>query len=161
MSNGEPGTRPQGYLGNILLPVSVLAVSAVFLVQATGFPAGDGDVGPAGVPYLWIAFLTLFSVTLIVQAVLKRMPPDPVPGRWGFVLGYVAGLGVYLAGIDWLGYYPSTFVFLVASMYLLGARRHLVVLSVAAGWLVFSRLVFAGMLHINLPEGALMSQFGG
>lgn len=159
MSNAEPVTRPKGHLGNIVLPVGVLAVAAVFLVQATGFPsrAGDGDVGPAGLPCLWIAFPTLFSVTPIVPAVLKRMPPDPVPGRWVFVPGYVDGRGLCLAGIDWLGYYSSPLVSLVAAMYLLDAREPHVVLSVAVGWFLFSRQDFAGLLHVNLPEGALMS----
>ena len=161
MSDDKPVTRPQRYIGNILLPVAVLVVAAVFLSQTFGFPGGNGDVGPAGVPYLWIAFLAIFSVGLIFQAVAHRMAPDPVPGRVGFVLLYVGGLCLYLVAIKWLGYYASTFIFLVASMYLLGARSHLVIVLVAVGWLVFSYFVFADTLHIDLPDGWLMQRLSG
>ncbi len=161
MSDGGTRAPRQGYIGNILLPVALLVVAAVFLVQTFGFPGGNGDVGPAGVPYLWIGFLSVFSVGLIVQAALGRMAPDPVPGRIGFVLLFVGGLVLYLVAIKWLGYYVSTFAFLVGSMILLGARRYVVVVLVAAGWLVFSYFVFSDLLHIDLPEGWLVRQIFG
>lgn len=145
----------------MLLPLAVLGVAMVFLAQTFSFPGGNGDVGPAGVPYLWVALLVPFCAGLIFQAATHRMAPDPVPGRVGFVLLYVAGLCLYLAGIQWLGYYASTFIFLVGSMYLLGARNTLVIVLVAVGWLLFSYFVFAGMLHIDLPEGWLIRRLTG
>jgi len=144
------------YVGNILLPTIVLAFAGIFFVQTFDFPGGGGDVGPAGVPYLWIGFTTLFTIALIIQAIMKKMPPDPVPGKIGFVLLFAGWLVVYLIGIQNAGYYLSTFIFLVVSMYVLGYRRYGVILAVAIGWLVFSYSVFSKFLYIPLPEGPLM-----
>jgi hypothetical protein len=60
------------YIGNLLLPLIVLALAAVCFVQALDFRTGD-DVGPAAVPYLWSVFLVVFCVALIVQAVLRKI----------------------------------------------------------------------------------------
>lgn len=149
------------YIGNFLLPFAIFIMAMICLYQTFDFPGGDGDVGPAGVPYLWISFTTLFCVILMVQAIVRKLQPDPVAGNVGFVLIFAAGLVVYLMAIETIGYYLSTFLFIVVSMYALGYRRYLTMVSVAVGWLVFSYAVFANLLYIPLPEGPLMQMLLG
>ena len=149
------------YIGNLLLPVIVLALVAISFVQTLEFPRPGEDVGPAGVPYLWMFFATLFCIMLIVQAALKKMPPDPIPGRIGFVILFAGWLAVYLVAIQGVGYYLSTFVFLVVSMYVLTYRNYLVMLAVAFSWLVFTYVVFDQLLFIQLPKGPLMQLLFG
>jgi putative tricarboxylic transport membrane protein len=148
------------YIGNLLLPLIILALAAVCFTQALDFPTGD-DVGPAAVPYLWIGFLVVFCVALIVQAVLRKGKPDPVPGKIGFVVLFVCWLVVYLAAIESVGYFVSSFLFLVGSMYALTYRKHLVIFAVASGWLIFSYVVFAKFLFIPLPIGPLLQPLLG
>ncbi len=156
-----PETDPERYIGNLLLPVVVLALAAVFFVQTLDFPDGGEDVGPAGVPYLWIGFCAFFCVVLIVQAILRKLPPDPKPGRIGFVILFAGWLAVYLTAIENIGYYTSTFVFLLVSMYVLTYRHYAIMLGVTVSWLVFAYIVFAKVLYIQLPTGPLTRMFLG
>lgn len=144
------------YIGNLLLPVIVLALAGVCFAQTFDFPGGGEDVGPAGVPYLWIGFISLFCVMLIIQVIMRKMPPDPIPGRIGFVILFAGWLAAYLMAIESIGYYVSTFIFLIVSMYILTYRNYLVMFGVAISWLVFAYVVFAQLLFIQLPEGPLL-----
>ena len=153
--------RADSYIGNLLLPVVILVLAAVCLVQTFDFPGGDGDVGPAGVPYLWIGFTALFCVMLIIQALMHKMPPDPIPGRIGFVLLFAVWLAAYLFAIEAVGYYLSTFVFLIVSMYVLSYRNYLVMSAVTICWLLIAYFIFAQVLYIQLPQGPLMRLITG
>jgi hypothetical protein len=143
------------FAGNLLLPLLIVTIAAVLFVQSLDFPAQE-DVGPAAVPHLWMAFLACFGVYLIVQAARRRGKPDPVPGRVRFVLLFVGWLVAYLMAVEGIGYFVSTFVFLVGSMYVLTYRNHVVIFSVSLGWLGFSYLVFYKLLFIPLPVGDLL-----
>lgn len=159
----SPTTAPNhkdSYIGNLLLPLVLLAVSGVCFVQSLDFPTGD-DVGPAAVPFLWIGFTSIFCVALIVQAILRKGKPDPIPGKVGFVILFVCWLSVYLAAIETIGYFVSSFIFLVGSMYVLTYRRHVVIFAVAFSWLIFSYFVFAKFLFIPLPIGPLLQPILG
>ena len=153
---GDTPSAEERYTGNLLLPVAILAMAAVCLVQTFDFPGGDGDVGPAGVPYLRIGFTALFCLMLIIEAIRHKMPPDPVPGRFGFVIAFVGWLAAYLIAIQTIGYYASTFGFLGVSMHVLGYRNYPVMLAVTLAWLVFAYMVFARLLYIPLPVGPLL-----
>ncbi|MHC4179756.1 MAG: tripartite tricarboxylate transporter TctB family protein, partial [Planctomycetota bacterium] len=112
--------------------------------------------GPAAVPYLWMFFTSIFCAALVVQAATRRSKPDPVPGKIGFVILFVGWLVAYLAAIETIGYFVSSFVFLVGSMYVLTYRNHLVIFAVATGWVIFAYFVFAQFLFIPLPIGPLL-----
>ena len=91
--------RLTAMLATSCCPSLVLAFAGIFFVQTFDFPGGGGDVGPAGVPICGSGFTTLFTVALIIQAVMKKMAPDPIPGQIGFVLLFAGWLVVYLIGI--------------------------------------------------------------
>ena len=149
-----PEASAERDIGTLLLPLVVLALVAVFYVETLDFPTSE-DVGPAGVPYLWMAFTAFFCVVLIVQALRRTLPPDPKPGRIGFVIVFAGWLVMYLAAIESVGYFVSTFVFLVVSMYVLTYRNALIMVAVATVWVVFAYFVFAEFLFIPLPTGPL------
>ena len=143
------------YVGNLLLPIIILACTAVFFSQSLDFPPQE-DVGAEAVPHLWTAFITIFCVYLIIQAVRKKGIPDPIPGNIGQVILFAAWLGVYLMAASNIGYFISTFVFLIVSMYALTYRGIVTILSVTVGWLAFSYIIFYRLLYIQLPMNELL-----
>ena len=159
---GDHGTSAQqrSHIGNVLLPLAVLAVSAILFYLSFEFP-DQGDVGAAAVPHLWIYCTALFCVALTVQGLRRKGAADPIPGHVGFVLLYAGWMVLYLLAIESVGYYASTFVFLLGSMRMMGYRRPIIATAVAASWLVFSHLVFAELLYIPLPVGPLMEPLLG
>lgn len=156
MAEENQNPPPERYVGNLLLPIVIVTLATVFFFQTFDFPTGE-DVGPAVVPYLWIVFTALFCGALVFQAATRRLKADPVPGKVGFVILFVAWLGVYVAAIETIGYFVSTLVFLIASMYVMTYRNHLVIFAVSLGWLVFAYFVFVQLLYIPLPIGPLLA----
>ena len=69
------------------------------------------------------------------------------------VTPFVILMIIYVPSVSLLGYYVSTFVFIVIAMVLLGERRPGRVAGIAEGWLVFSYVVFARLLFVPLPVG--------
>ena len=156
MTTRSQTTGRDSYSGNLVLPIIILSLAATGFILALDFPTGE-DVGPAVVPYLWMAFTVAFCGVLIVQALLKRGKPDPIPGKVGFVFLFAGWLVVYLASIKTIGYFVSTLVFLVGSMYVLTYRNHLVIFAISFCWLAFSYIVFVKILFIPLPIGPILS----
>lgn len=148
-SPNETKTQPK-YIGNLLLPVIILACTAVFFSQSLDFPPQE-DVGAEAVPHLWTAFITVFCLYLIIAAIRKKGIPDPVPGNIGQVILFAVWLMVYLFAASTIGYFVSTFFFLVVSMYALTYRGIMTILAVAIGWIIFSYVIFYRLLFIQLP----------
>jgi len=155
-----PRGERASHLGNLILPLVILAVCGLLYFLSSSFPEQE-DVGAAAVPHLWISFTTVFCVALAVQALRRKGDADPVPGRVAAVLVYALWMVLYLLAIEAVGYYVSTLVFLVGSMYLMSYRRPVVAVSVACGWLLFSYVVFAELLYIPLPVGPLLAPLLG
>lgn len=146
------------FLGNLILPLVILACTAVFFSQSLDFPPQE-DVGAEVVPHLWTAFITVFCVHLVIAAVRKKGEPDPVPGNINQVILFAIWLGAYLFAASNFGYFISTFIFLVVSMYALTYRKVGTILCVAIGWLVFSYIIFYRLLYIQLPMNEWLKPF--
>ena len=139
------------YLGNILLPCVLIAVSIIFFAITFSFPMED--VGPAVVPYLWIFWTVILCSLILFQVMRGSGDPDPEPGRLGFLLFIIALLVVYYIAMQTIGYFLSTFLFLAVMMHILSYRKKLVIFLVAGSWVLFSYVVFYKILFIQLPLG--------
>ena len=146
-------SREGSYLGNLLLPLILLGITGLFFFLSFDFPDQGEEVGAASVPRLWMLCMVAFCVVLIINAWLKKGTADPLPGNIWFVFGFAAWMMLYLFAIEFVGYFLSTFFFLIGSMYAMGYRRPIVSVAVAGVWLVFSYAVFAKFLYIPLPVG--------
>jgi hypothetical protein len=78
---------------------------------------------------------------------------DPKSGRLGFLLLVVVIVVAYYFAMQTIGYFISSFLFLVLLMHILSYKKKVVLYSVAAGWVVFSYIVFYKLLFIQLPLG--------
>ncbi len=119
-------------LGNLLIPLVLVVVSAAYFVETLDYPELE-DVGPAAVPHLWILFTTIFCAYLIVQSARGKGTADPKPGHIGFVAVFALWLVAYLAAIETIGYFVSTFVFLGGSMYMMAYRNLPIMGGIAVG----------------------------
>jgi len=142
------------FLGNILIPCVFIAIAMLFYLVSLTFP--KEEAGPSAIPHLWIIVLMALSIFMIVQALLGKMEPDPQNGRLEMVAVFFGVAVAYVLLMQLVGYYISTFLFLVSVMYFLSYRKYLVMLGVAGGWLIFAYFIFQRMLYIPLPQGRLV-----
>lgn len=146
-------SKLKAYSGQTIIPLGMIVFSLVLWVVTLGFPSEEA--GPAVIPLLWIFWLILLSLVILVFCFTGRIDKDPKRGRMGF-LGLGVGLVVvYYFAMDYLGYFLSSFLFLVIAMYMLSYRKPLTILLVGTGWVLFSYLVFYKFLYIQLPLGLI------
>ena len=144
-------SRKKDYLGNILLPCGLIALSILFYAVTFSFP--KEDVGPAVVPHLWIFWTILLCSVLVYQAIRGSVAPDPELGRIGFLVSVILLLVTYYFAMQIIGYFLSTFLFLVILMHILSYKKKVIICLVAGSWVVFSYVVFYKVLYIQLPLG--------
>jgi hypothetical protein len=121
--------------------------------------------GPGFYPRVILILLAALSLWLIAESVVGRgraAPPRPQAGagtvrpNYPLVAGCFAVLGGYVAGLSLLGYFASTFLFVLGLSWLMGPRRgrELPKLTlVAAGTTLVTYLAFEKYLHVFLPRG--------
>ena len=139
------------YFGEILVPCGLIALALLFLAVTFRFPTEEA--GPSVVPRLWIFWTCVLCGGILWQVWRGKAKPDPRPGRLGFLLLISTLLIVYYFAMLTAGYFLSTFIFLALLMHILGYRRKAVIVAVAAGWVLFSYVVFYRLLYIQLPLG--------
>lgn len=139
------------YFGEILVPASLIAFSIVFLVITFSFPTEEA--GPAAVPLLWIFWTIVLCAAILWQVLRGKAKPDPESGRISFLLLVTAVLIGYYFAIQTIGYFLSSFLFLVLLMHILAFKKKLIIYVVAACWVAFSYAVFYRLLYIQLPLG--------
>lgn len=150
------------YTGRILFPVIFMELAFTFLIILLGFPEKkDAGVGPGVVPLLWIIGIFAFSLLLLIQALLGYEEKDPGWGHLNVVIPYFIFTILYLFLMQFIGYFIATILFLMGGMYFLNYRNWKVMISLTAGWLLFSYFAFYRLLYVPLPEGKLISWIFG
>lgn len=150
------------YTGRIVFPVIFMEIASLFLILLLGFPRNTGDnVGPGVVPFLWIIGIYVFSIILLIQALMGYEEKDPKWGHLKVVIPYFIFTILYLFLMQIIGYFIATIFFLIGGMYYLTYRNWKVMISLTAGWLIFSYLAFYKLLYVPLPKGRLISWIFG
>jgi hypothetical protein len=144
-------SRKKKYFGEILVPSSLIAFSMVFLVITFSFPTEEA--GPAAVPILWIFWTIVLCAAILWQVLSGKAKPDPESGRLGFLLLVTVVLIAYYFAMQTIGYFLSSFLFLVILMHILAFKKKWVIYVVAVCWVIFSYVVFYRLLYIQLPLG--------
>lgn len=156
---------PHADVGEVIIPFVLLSLALVLLGASLLFPHSNG-VGAAAIPRLWIWFLAPVCAVLLFQAFCSLAAEGdhdkrPVATTAATslihtpVAPFIVLMTIYVPCVWLLGYFVSTFLFLVAAMLLLGERRVGRVVGIATAWLVFSYAVFARLLFVPLPVGIL------
>lgn len=149
------------YTGRILIPVFFTELAFLFGILTLGFPDRGDEVGPGVVPGLWLIGIFGFSVLLIIRALIKNEDEDPKWGRIDIVAVFIAMTIVYLIIMQIIGYYLATIIYLISGMYYLAYRNWKVMISLTAGWILFSYFAFYRLLYVPLPRGLLIEWIFG
>ena len=149
------------YAGRLIIPVFFMEFAVLFGIMALGFPDRGDEVGPGVVPLLWIAGIFGFSLLLLIRALIGHEEKDPAWGRIGKVSVFIALTILYLLIMQIIGYYLATIIYLVTGMYYLAYRNWKVMISMTAGWVLFSYFAFYRLLYVPLPRGLLIEWIFG
>ena len=63
---------------------------------------------------------------------------------------------LYLVLMHYIGYFVTTFLYIIVSVRYLKYTNWKVVLPLAAGWILFSYVAFFRLLYVPLPQGILL-----
>ncbi|NUB15458.1 tripartite tricarboxylate transporter TctB family protein [Azospirillum brasilense] len=165
-SGGTPGSgTPRS--ADLFAGAVVAAVAVAAIVVSGGFPtmAGlDTDVGPARFPIIYAGALLVLSAILVIGRLMPKRgapaaPAEPQAPAEAFrfhrvAIGVVA-TAVYIYMLSLIGYLPTTVVFLIGMMRLMGMRSWVRAPIIAVAVTAFLYLVFLYALQIPLPDGSL------
>lgn len=149
------------YTGRIVVPLIFIELATLFGIMALSFPQKGDEVGPAVVPILWIAGILGLSIFLLIRGILGYEEVDPPWGKVSSVILYIVMIILYLLIMQLIGYFLSTAIFLISGMYILSYRNWKVMISVSAGWILFSYFAFYKLLYVPLPLGYIIERILG
>jgi hypothetical protein len=154
-----------------MLPYVVgLAVAAVlfFFARQIEYAPRPGSLGPDFWPKLAIGLMAAVCLFEILRTfaglkteahgvadALEQGEDSEEPAKtypW-LLAGGIALVGVYAFVVNTLGFLLSTFLFLVAFMYLGRYRRHVAVWSTSAIVTLLAALIFMRFAYVSLPRG--------
>ncbi len=148
---------PKGFQGKInydqIIGGGIFSFSIFFYYQTTLFqiPETVNITSPALIPDIWVTTLLLLSIILIIKS--KNKSDERANSSPKTVLIIIVFLLAYLVAMQWIGYFFTTPVFILATMYLLKYRKVALMAINAFGFVMFSYLIFNRLLHIDLPLG--------
>jgi len=134
---------------------SIITISLFFYYQTVLFeiPSTLNVTSPALIPRIWITILVLISILLIFKSKAKNI--NRVHYSPKMVLIIILYLIIYLVAMQWVGYYFTTPIFILSTMYLLKYRKIAYMTINAFGFVLFSYFIFNQLLNIDLPLGWL------
>lgn len=149
------------YAGRLIIPVFFIEFAIFFGILTLGFPVKGDEVGPGVVPGLWITGILSFSILLLIRGLLKHEDEDPAWGRTDKVAVFIVMTILYLIVMQFIGYNLATAIYLILCMYYLAYRDWKVMISLTAGWILFSYFAFYRLLYVPLPRGLLIEWIFG
>ena len=131
----------------------IIIISLFFYYQTVLFqiPGTVNITSPALIPRIWIIILILLSILLLIKSKTKKS--EIIDSSPKTVLIIIAFLLIYLVAMQWVGYFFTTPVFILATMCLLKYRKVAFMTINAFGFVLFSYFIFNKLLHIDLPMG--------
>lgn len=147
--------RPKGEYKMMLVLFVICLALFVDSLRSPGIFQGQ-SAGPGSIPQLVTGALLLMIIGLAVQFAKKGYRE----GSFGDLMHHLfdkqvvlllATLIVYGLVVETIHFVPATFLFLVATMYLLEPKKLLLKVIVSAGTLALLYLVFSTLFQVVLP----------
>ena len=138
-----------------IIPVIGVIASIFFLLESR-------NVRPqsAGFPRIMAAMLLIFSITAVYQSIKRNGSSSDDTGAIDFKTYKVPvlcciGFIVYGICIIYIGYFVSTFVFMMSMMYLLKCRKWISMSLTTVCLEAIVYYVFVNWLSVRFPNGIL------
>jgi putative tricarboxylic transport membrane protein len=147
--------RPKGEYKMMLVLFVICLALFVDALRSPGIFQGH-SAGPGSIPQLVTGALLLMIAGLAIQFARR----DYREGSFGDLLHHLfdrhvvfllATLTLYGAVVETIHFVPATFLFLVATMYLLEPGKLLLKVVVSAGTLAVLYLIFSTLFQVVLP----------
>jgi hypothetical protein len=147
--------RPRGESKMMLVLLTICVALFVDSLRSEGLFQGK-SAGPGSIPQLVGALSILLIGGLAVQLFRRGYEEGTFAdfARHLFnreVVILLATLVIYGFIVDMLHFVPATFLFLVATMYLLDPRKLLLKIAVSAGTLAALYFIFSTLFRVVLP----------
>jgi putative tricarboxylic transport membrane protein len=125
------------------------------------------QLGPVYFPFVASAALGIIGLSLLIRTVVKeplgkirpKRAEDGEPINWRYIVLTVAGMLVYVAIFDWLGFVASTLLMLVFLVRAVARASWRLTIITALSITVASYLLFELALDAGLPKGILENLF--
>jgi putative tricarboxylic transport membrane protein len=147
--------RPKGEYKMMLVLFVICGALFVDSLRSPGIFQGE-SAGPGSIPQLVTGALVLMIIGLAIQFARR----DYREGSFGELLHHlfdkqviflIATLTIYGFIVETIHFVPATFLFLVATMYLLEPKKLLLKVIVSAGTLAVLYLIFSTLFQVVLP----------
>ena len=144
--------------GERLFAATLFALSLWLVTQAFGISGFEALSAPGSFPLAVTAIMALTSGAILWRTL--RLPAAGGLRDWREVLplrvvGMVAMVALYAVALKPVGFIPTSFVFLAASIWLLGRRSPAYSLGIAALSVVGIYVVFRLIFSVLMPEGVV------
>lgn len=151
--------------GELVFVLVLLLFGLTALWQSYRISGFGSWSSPGALPMLAALVLVLSGIK-IAYGTWRRPPPELPPGVSGsaafrqallprVVVGFTLLIVLYMFTLEPLGFIASSFLFLVAGMWVLGSRRFVYNAVVAAASLAVIYVIFQTAFSVVLPEGVL------
>jgi hypothetical protein len=97
----------------------------------------------------------VFSAAIIILAWMGKIEPPRKIGRLDVLIKFIGATIAYLIGMQLVGYYLTTGIFLIAVIYRPGIPTLCHIGIGHGGWLLFAYIVFQRTLYVPFPVGKL------
>jgi len=161
-----PFKRLRPYAGQILVLASVFWFGLLFFMISFSFPIPRGlmasNTNASTIPRAWFYALIPATALALLPIFTGKETPDE---KWGIGLKNVgiilAALVISVSLFYIIGYYISSALFVVVTLWVLGIRNKIQLIALPLGWIAFSYFVFARILYVRLPIGRVFSGLFG
>jgi len=155
-------TKPR-VVGEVFFVLLLLAVSLFLLWSAYTISGFESFASAGAVPMAAAGLMAVCALVILVQT-LRRPPGEPEAGLVRRLMVQVTPpallfmlvlIVLYVVLLEQLGFLLVSFLFLYASMFVLGSFRWFLNLVVSVGTLVVIYIVFEELFSVVLPGGRL------
>lgn len=137
------------------------AICALAFAGYMGYRAHSFPVGGHMFPMFVTACIGVLALMMIVTTITKPAAYDSTtevkvtPGDFKPVIFTGLAVGYFLV-IFWLGYFVSTFMFLLVMPFMLGLKRPVFTVLTAVFTIAFIYAIFEMALVVRLPQGMFL-----
>lgn len=146
-------------LDALLVSFFIAELAGAFMLLSFGFAGlAETDSDPQLVPMMWGSLLCGCALLQFVKIWRKKDYKQIQYGHVGKVAAVLAVVVAMILVFDWLGFFVSSGLMLIALMLLMGERRKFLMTATALVWMVATWAIFNKLLLLGLPVGKLFTR---